>query len=136
MCLFSNPVKAFILLVFGALFLGSSCKSTTAQEKQQKQAKEIALEKLGATIDEYPNSTGSHTLFVQRENPTNTPFRLKFMVIKIAISLVVLEDSFAPGYIKWVSESTLEILSVPGTIRENEDMRNYTKTIDIHSSKQ
>lgn len=112
-----------------------SCKSANTQGQSKDPPKMIAIAKLGNEIDLFPNSGGSYILYIQKPfnpNPLNV---LKFIIVQTSDNEVVYEKTFVPGYVKWITDSTIEILSVPGSIRENEDLSDYKRIIDIRANK-
>lgn len=121
---------------FGVVLLGVlaliSCKS--AQPSGADETKKIATEKLGEEVDSFPNSTGKYMLFVQKPQPTASR-ALKFIVVESSTREVVETQTFIPGYVKWVTEYSLEVLSVPGTLKSNDDLSKHRKVITIRSPK-
>lgn len=90
---------------------------------------------LGADIESFPNSKGEYILFKQKGNSSTPTNVLRFVVIQTANNKVVVEQTYAPGYVKWITETSLEVLSVPGTIKESESLSDYIKIIDLRSIK-
>lgn len=95
----------------------------------------IAIDKLGVEIESFPNTTGEYVLYVQRANSSSPTNVLKFLVIEVGTNKIVTEQNFVPGYIKWITEFSLELLSVPGTIKETESLADYTKVINVRTTK-
>lgn len=134
MCLFLRFLKpAFALVLLSALLLFASCKATQSDEQLLEKAKEIAVTKLGTSVKAFHNSTNDYILFIQDEEAQNNPSSIKFIVVRIAETKIVMEQSIIPGYAKWSDAYLLEWLSNPGTIRKDEDLRNYIKTIDVRT---
>jgi len=129
---FSNKF-AFTLLV--VILFVSGCKITQSNGQDLDQVKKVAIELLGNDIDSFPNSTGAYILYVQKAN-SSTPTRVsKFIIIEVSTKKIITEHNFIPGYVKWSTEYTLELLSVPGMIKETESISDYIKTIDVRSIK-
>lgn len=107
------------------------CKTTVQNQQQTEDAKTIAISKLGSPIESFKSPDGHYELFVQQ--PNNSPMKqpLKFLVIQINTNQVVMEKSFMPGYVKWIDDTTLELLDMPGIIRGDEDLTDYKKIIDV-----
>jgi hypothetical protein len=108
------------------------CK-TTLPKDPGVEIHQIVTGKLGSAYDSIPNSTGAYMLYVQKTATPNN--HVKFLVIQIASQKVVTEQSFNPGYAKWITDSSIEVLSVPGMIRENESLSDYKKIINIDPQK-
>ena len=123
--------KPWLLVLVSTLLLFGGCKSSLTNEDA---VYKMATTKLGSEIDSIPSSTGEYILFIQKANSLNASNHLKFLVISVAQHKVMLEQSFNPGYAKWITDSSIEVLSVPGVIQENEDLSRYKKIININPS--
>ena len=123
----NRPVLAFFVLATIAL---TSCKSM--QQADGDKSLGIARAQLGHEIEAFPNANGKYVLYVQKPQITTTGAR-KFIVVQSSNQAMVVSESFIPGYVKWVTDEALEVLSVPGTLKANDDLSNYKKTIPIRS---
>ncbi len=127
-----HPKKILQLIGFvSAAILMSSCKTTVQNQQHPEDAKTIAQNKLGNSIESFKSPDGRYELFVQQPNDSPMKQALKFLVIQINTNKIVVEKSFMPGYVKWISDSSLEVLDIPGIVRTNEDLVNYKKIIDV-----
>ena len=123
-------MKAFIVLFF---FAAIGCKVN--QPVSQVQAvPQVVIEILGKEVEQTPNTSGKYILCVQKVDP-NFPTRMVKAIVITSTNKIIAEESFVPGYIKWVSESSLEVLNMPGMIKKDEDLLRYTRTINLNSSK-
>lgn len=107
----------------------ASCRSTTLPGSHNTNP---ATERWGDQVEVYPNSTGEYMLYVQVVTKNSVA---GFMVLRARDGEIVLDEKFLPGYIKWLTATTLEVLSIPGILKENEDLSDYKKIIDIHAIK-
>ena len=124
----------FFALVSVLIFL-CSCKSANTQGQEWNQAKKTAIAKLGNEIDLFPNSAGTYVLYIQKPYNPNPLNVLMFIIVQTSDNEVVYEKTFVPGYVKWITDSTIEILSVPGSIKENEGLSDFKRIIDIRANK-
>lgn len=127
------PAKKLLLLigfVSVTIFL-CCCKTTVQNQPQSGDAKAIAISKLGSSIESFKSPDGHYELFVQQPNDSPMKQALKFLVIQINNNKVVMEKSFMPGYVKWMGDSTLEVLDMPGIIRADEDLTDYKKIVNV-----
>lgn len=127
--------RILFLALVSVLVSLCACKSANTQSQLRDQAKLIATTKLGDEIDVYPNSAGSYILYIQKPYNPNPLNVLKFIIVQTSDNEVVYEKAFVPGYVKWFTDSSIEILSVPGSIKENEDLSKYKRIIDIRANK-
>lgn len=121
---FGLSLSAFALVLLG-------CKTTLQQDRNNEQLHKIATDKLGSVLDSLRNSTGEYVLYIQKASPTNTSSYLKLLVIHVADQRIVHEESFKPGYAKWITDSSIEVLSIPGMIRENQSLADFKKVITL-----
>ena len=107
------------------LALAGACRTAAPPITEEL---DVARRYLGGDIDTFANKTGTYMLCVQRTVPGQNT---QFVVIERASLTVVEEGSFLPGYVEWKGPDTLEVLSVPGTLKKGEDLSRYVKTIRI-----
>jgi hypothetical protein len=91
----------------------------------------IAQQKLGNRVDSFPNSSGRYILYVQQQDIKYPTKIIGAIVIETNTGKVLTEESFSPGYIRWIDESSLELLNIPEMIKAGEDLSLYTKKIKI-----
>lgn len=113
------PCLAFLLVLLVC------CRTATPAVTKEL---DMARRYLGGDIDSFPNKGETHLLCVQR---TVAGQNAKFIVIERASLSVVEEGTFMPGYVEWKGPDTIEILSVPGTLKKGEDLSRYIKTLRI-----
>lgn len=75
------------------------------------------------------NDTKSVVLAVHEK--ASTEITSRYLVIDIATATILKKGSFRPGYIKWRSNTSLELLNVPGMIPEGKDLSNYIEIIQL-----
>jgi hypothetical protein len=115
------------ILLFLSLF---ACKAST-QTSQGDNIDKIAFERLGGDLVKEINSSGSFTLFFQKTNPQKPTRIVKAVVIEISTGKIIAEENFVPGHIKWITETSLEVLSIPGMIRIDQSLSDFTRTIQL-----
>jgi hypothetical protein len=119
----------YLLFVFISLgFVG--CK-TKQQAQTANNPLSIAQQKLGNRVDSFPNSSGRYILYVQQQDIKYPTKIIGAIVIETNTGMVLTEESFSPGYIRWIDESSLELLNIPEMIKAGEDLSLYTKKIKI-----
>lgn len=102
----------------------SGCRSTTTNANITT----VASDKLGA-YDAYPNASAEYLLCIQKPVDENSYNR--FIVIQKSTARIVLEKTYKPGHVKWITTTALEVYTVPEMIKENEDLSHYKSIIDI-----
>jgi hypothetical protein len=91
----------------------------------------VAEKELGREIDTFPSPTNQYILYVQRSSTATPHAALRFLVIERATARIAERQSFIPGYVKWVGEDSLEVLSMPGILKEGENLSNYKRVIRL-----
>jgi len=117
------------LLIVGTLHL-FSCRAATTTLADPIKA--IAVAKLGEGIESWPNASGQYILFSQKPG-NNVPGVIKFIVVHVSSRQVVEEQNYQPGYVKWVTETSLEVLSMPGMAKTTDDPATYIKVINLRT---
>lgn len=117
------------LWIAGSVLLAVSCKSAASATDQVLTA---ARQELGADVDVQKSPEGTYYLCVEPQKPASMPQALRFVVIDTSTLKILLKDSFLPGFVRWSGNATLEVLSMPGTLKNGEDIANYVRKIEIH----
>lgn len=117
-------------LAYALLLSLLACKSNPQTSTISKMEK-IAFDKLGDSLEKQPNSSNTYLLFSQKPNPQTHTRVIKAIVIEVASGKIVAEETFVPGYIKWIGDTSLELLSVLGTLRANEDLSDHIRIINL-----
>ena len=122
---------SYFLSIFVCTTL-TTCKTASPHKQKFEVTKKIATDKLGSDVEWVPNSTGEFFLVIQKPNSSSTTNILKLIIVA-RNGEVLAEQSFIPGYAKWITKSSVEVLSSPGTLKESETLANYIKIIEITS---
>jgi hypothetical protein len=119
-------VSRFILLAC-VLVACHASKPQTATDPLQ-----LAEAVLGKNLQQYPNDSQTHILFVQPATAyPNQP--IKFVIIEKNSGKVIFEKSFRPGYVKWRDDRSIEYEDMPGIVKQNEMNAIKTWTIPAAS---
>jgi hypothetical protein len=95
---------------------------------------QIAENLLGKEITQVPNESKTLTLFYQiHDAETNQATR--YIVLENTNGTVIAKESFKAGYVKWRSDTSLEIFDVPGTIPRGKNASDYVKVINLTINK-
>lgn len=106
-----------------------SCKTVHPGGKDTARA--TAVKKLGEDIEAMPNASGQYILFTQKLNSSASGV-LRFMVIALNGDIIE-EQDYMPGYVKWVTETSLEVLSMPGMAKTTDDPSRFVKVIHLRT---
>ena len=109
------------LLIF--VFVLQSCGSAKDSKLQ-----EFISKKLGKSTLEY-NTSKEFVLCYENEGNASEVY--KYLIIRIRDQLIVEEGTFRPGYIKWINDDEIEIRSIPGTFKSDDDLKKYTRIISV-----
>lgn len=126
--------KTLLVTACIAVFnLIGSC--SPSKRLKPEQINTLVQEKLGTVFTQEVNSSGNFVLYTQNPAEANVKSALKFIVVDIRKNTIIYEGSFLPGYVRWHSETELELLSIPGIIQADEDLSRYKKIISIAQPK-
>lgn len=128
-------LKSGLLATLVGIFLLIGCKPAQKNTITENSVDQTVTNKIGKDFESYPSRSGSYVLFVEKVNPTAANQMTRFIVIESATQKIMIEKSFQPGYVKWIGDSVLELLDVPGALKQNEDIPSYIKKIDLASYK-
>ena len=93
----------------------------------------LAYEVLGkAPTSSDQNETRAFTIYrVESDNNTNYP-RIHYLIVNNETAEPVKEGHITMGYIKWVSDNTIEILDLPGAIPSGKTVEDYKVKINLN----
>lgn len=117
------------LLLFGFILAATiiSCKSSKVDNVTTDLSE--VKDYLGETFDSSSNKSGTFTLYsVTTDNATVHP-RVKFALFNVAENKIVQKGVIRQGYIKWISDSELEKMDLPGVIQDGQTQSDFIKTI-------
>jgi len=122
------PLSRRILLFFlFSLVVSSSCKSVTPSSPTENDTVKALL---GNNVELQTSPSGAYVLHVQ-VNAGIVGQLLRFVVVDATSGKILAQDSFMPGYVKWIGPETLEVLSVPGMLKKDEDLSKFIRQVKI-----
>jgi hypothetical protein len=68
------------------------------------------------------------TIAIVRQQTADQTHPFRYLIITQE-GRILNEGQIKPGYIKWLTDNTVEYLDLPGIIRENETLEKYKKTL-------
>ena len=114
------------LLFLGALMM--HCKSNLAQTKKSYDS--LLNAKFGTNYTEKVNPSKTYSLIHSQESATAVDF--PYAVIKLKDNEVVLEGKYnRGGYAKWLTDTTIEVLTIPRHVTKVPDTTMYKRQIFI-----
>jgi hypothetical protein len=103
------------------------CQSTKGVVMPKKLIN-VAESQLGSPCEFFYNTEKTYVLsYSSRSN--QMAGRTNFLVLKVDNAEIIESGSFRPGYIRWISNTTLEYLDAPEIIGLDDSLDNYKKTI-------
>jgi hypothetical protein len=118
------------LLFFVSITLSLSC---TNQQKviHQTEKENLVIAKLGKDVISEENETKTHVLYVQKAQGDHPTRSYNYVVERKSDKKIVLEGSFQMGYVKWTTNSSIEVLSLPSLTEQDES--KYKKVFSVKS---
>lgn len=120
-------MKNLVLIVL-SFFLSAECAPRVGQGG--KSLNEEKSDESLNTINKDFNTTKTHYL-----ETTSIDSIKNYRVVELQSGKVILEGKFVPGYIKWINDNTLELLSLPNNIPKEKNITDYIQIIKIPSVK-
>lgn len=80
------------------------------------------------------NASKDFALCLSRQGEPATG-RKEYLVVEVATQKTITRGSFMPGYMKWLNDNELELLDVPGIVRDSEDDNIPKRIINIRKLK-
>lgn len=115
------------------LFFVSITLSCTNQQKviHQTEKENLVIAKLGEDVISEENETKTHVLYVQKFQGDHPTRSYNYVVERKSDKKIVLEGSFQMGYVKWITNSSIEVLSLPSLTEQDES--KFKKVFSITS---
>jgi hypothetical protein len=104
------------IVVLSFLF---SCASQPKVKKQPVNENLVAF-KLGTNTSSQENENHTHILYTQKPDGDNAARIYKYAVVSKSDNKIVLDGSYKLGYVKWISNFQIEVLSLPSLTEQDE----------------
>jgi hypothetical protein len=118
------------------LIMMTHCKSGNTKKQLSDSSIRAQIQaQLGQDVRTEFNASKSYALIQQIPDPKKIGAKsIHFVVLRLRDSVVVYEDSYLHGYVKWIDDNALEKLSFPGKLKPDQDMDVYKKVIRVDQS--
>ncbi|HOX84090.1 MAG TPA: hypothetical protein PLJ60_18830 [Chryseolinea sp.] len=119
-----------------AIVLMFQCRAVDSNEKQEKELQKLITKTIGTAYDSILNESKSFILCVQNvpENKIGTMYT-NFLVIDLKTNIIVERGKYLHGHCKWINDSAIEVIDMPGTIKENQSSSDFRRVIVINQPK-
>jgi hypothetical protein len=122
----------FCLIVFFIQCSKKTMNTSLASGNENTLNKNIEKE-VGTAVEKSFNTSKTHLLAYRIKDAKNS-FR-SYAVFEVSSGNLVQKGNYTPGYVKWISDVSLELLSVPGTIPIGKSITDYTTIIYLTNEK-
>jgi hypothetical protein len=119
-------VQTLRFFLFVMLFVYCASPQSRSPEKQREK---LVKATLGSEFTAEYNRSRTFVLYKQKQDPAHIGESLKYLVLKDDSNEVVQE-----GYVKWVDDTTIEVLNLPGKLESPDDVEKYKKQVIIDGS--
>jgi hypothetical protein len=120
-------IKACILLIS---VLALACKPVS--NVASCSIKETVEKTLVTPIIEFNFNKDFALCFESGPNRING--QISYIILISANCSIIEKGTFRPGYIKWISNSKIEMLDLPGALDGDNDLTKFKKTISIKTN--
>lgn len=91
---------------------------------------QIAENLLGKETKQIGNTAKTLTLFYQLHDAETTQ-STRYVVLDNSNGALITKGSFKAGYVKWKSDTSLEIFDLPGIVPQGKNTSDYIKVITL-----
>ncbi len=124
-------MKQFIIL----LLIIVACKSSQTSNGTLPDLSEVKAY-LGESFETFSNNSETYALYtVTTDNKTVHP-RVKYVVFDLRESKIIEQGLIRQGYIKWIDDSSIELMNLPGVIKDGQSQEDFIKTIKLPKNNQ
>lgn len=124
-----------LLLLVAVVWTVSNCKTRAGTTQVAGDTELRIAQKFKNNYTTVNNSSGTHVLLTEPiEAAAIETHNIPFMVMRLADSVIVHEGSYFRGYVKWVNDSTIEKLNIPGKMKPDQDLSSFTTRLKINST--
>jgi hypothetical protein len=131
-----NPLKTtFVILLRVLLVL--PILSVISCASQPKIANHLSIEsvivsKLGSNYTLTENKNNTFVLCQQKPEGDHAARNFKYIVIRKSDNQIVLSGSYQLGYVKWISNEAIEVLSLPSILEQDES--KFKKVFSVNEN--
>lgn len=109
------------------IFQGCRSQSTLSRSLDS-----LAQTKVGPSPVREFNASRAYILFKEKNDAASyTEGPLKFAVYRLADHKLMTEGIFSRGYVKWLSDSVIEVQNIPQKVKHNQNLEVYKRQIYI-----
>lgn len=131
-----NKTIVYSLVILLAVSCSSSKISVITPDTAQSY-KEVVENKLGKEVLFIKNKPNTYVLCITEtkvtvQQPRN---KIRYVVVKIDNTSIVVEDSLENGSVNWSSKNELEIFRNPGIVRKDQSRNDFITLYNVESGK-
>ncbi len=129
--------KQHLVIKILFLFISLGCfLSCASQHKATNQTKTINVitAKLGNNTSFTENGSKTHILYQQKPQGDHVNRHYKYVVVNKSTNQIVLEGDYQLGYVKWLTDNSIEVLSLPSLAEQDES--KFKKVISVFIDQQ
>ena len=127
------PLHKWILVI---LFIGIQCKAVDTSQQQDAQLKKLVEENIGTDYNKVFNESKMFALYIQNipAAKIGTTY-VNFIVVELKNNRLAEKGKFLYGHCVWLDPSSLEVVDMPGALKENQQPSEFKRIIVIKESK-
>jgi hypothetical protein len=124
------------ILLYGTVFTLMACCPKKVQKLESSGDPlylSLAEEKLGSATHVLLNKTGTHVICYKTDKATaQNPYNeLHYFIYDIENNIILREENLSNGTIRWLDQSTIELIIIPGMVKKGSTEGKIVKTLDI-----
>lgn len=126
-----RSLNKWVLLVL----LISQCRAVDSSPPSEKEFQKLVEENIGADYHTIPNESKTFLLCIQDIAPIKTGTHYtRYLVIELKTNRIVEKGKYLNGHCLWLNDSSLEIVDMPGALKENQQPSDFKKIVILKAS--
>jgi hypothetical protein len=130
---FNAPSTKWLIAV---LFVALHCKSVDSASDPEKELQKLLVDNVGRDYTTVLNASKTFILCIQNIPATKVgKIYVNYLVVELANNRIAVKGKFLNGHCQWNNDSSIEVVDMPGAIKENQSSLDFKKIISIKNPK-
>jgi hypothetical protein len=131
MTAYRQNVVAALLTLLAGFFVLPGCRSQNTVHSTRLDS--LAKERAGPAPIPVYNDNKTYVLYKEAEDSASytSQSAIRYVIFRLKDNEVVLEGKFTRGYVKWINNTLIEVLSVPEKVKPGADLAVYKRQVYI-----
>jgi len=124
-------IRKLIPVLFVGWFVSCASQPKTTNSSS---IEDVVVSKIGKSFLLTENENKTFVLYQQKPEGDHAAKNYKYLVIRKSDNVIMISGSYQLGYVKWVSNKAIEVLSLPSVIEQDEAKFKKVIIVDRESN--